>query len=496
MSATESYKAGDIARLLDPTAPVEHVVETPEPVLGLSSVAANSDSDSDSDNEGDHSDNEDENKGDADAESEQRRKRRKLSKKAQKDIEVAEQFAEQVKLQQKQAERQRQDDRNERTCFVSNVPAAKMGLDATRKTLMKLFKSCGKVEAVRFRSAGTRNPLMPRKAAVLTGDFHEQRDTMNAYVVMATVEAAQKAVSELNGSLCGESHHLSVDMANRDAASDQKFALFCGNLPLNVRDEELRVLFANVEGVGHRGIRSVRCVRDANIGIGKGFGYVNFVTREALEKALAEARKSPANFKIANREVRVRQWQSTQVLKKAADNKSKQKKKNAEQREAKKQRRREKEQKKHGRVHLPDKKSGKVQENDSVESKDKKKKKARWRNLSEEEQNERRQQQQLRLAEESTTKGKKKKGTKKGKSTIVKKDGKTKKIGKFGDKSRRPKGMRKSNKSRKRADDSSVSGASHSEPKKQQSAGPADASLQQRLRGKLKRSRRQISRAE
>ncbi len=52
--------------------------------------------------------------------------------------------------------------REESTVFVGNLP-----LDTKVKQLIALFKSCGSVEAVRFRSVPTLESKLPKKAAVI-----------------------------------------------------------------------------------------------------------------------------------------------------------------------------------------------------------------------------------------------------------------------------------------------------------------------------------------
>ena len=54
---------------------------------------------------------------------------------------------------------------------------------ARTQQLKALFSSFGKVQSVRFRSVAFANPKVPRKAAFINGQFHQERDSMNAYVV-------------------------------------------------------------------------------------------------------------------------------------------------------------------------------------------------------------------------------------------------------------------------------------------------------------------------
>ena len=60
---------------------------------------------------------------------------------------------------------------------------------------------------------------------------------------------------------------------------DQSKAVFLGNVKFNEQEDNIRKHFENC---GH--IIDVRLVRDTTTGMGKGFGYVNFDTPDAVEK--------------------------------------------------------------------------------------------------------------------------------------------------------------------------------------------------------------------
>jgi nucleolar protein 12 len=74
-------------------------------------------------------------------------------------------------------------------------------------------------------------------------------------------------------------------MAGKDEGKvqehDQSKAVFLGNVKFNEQEDNIRRHF---EKCGS--ITDVRLVRDTATGMGKGFGYVNFATTDAVEKAV------------------------------------------------------------------------------------------------------------------------------------------------------------------------------------------------------------------
>ncbi|XP_062073581.1 uncharacterized protein LOC133777845 [Humulus lupulus] len=188
-----------------------------------------------------------------------------------------------------------------RTVFVGNLP-----LTVKKKALIKEFTKFGEVDSVRIRSVPITDTKKPRKGAVITKQFHEAADSIHAYVVFKTEQSAQSSLSH-NMALVG-GHHIRVDRAcpprkkmKGDEIShfDHKRTVFVGNLPFDVKDEEVYEVFCGINDMGSS-VEGVRIIRDPNNNLGKGFAYVLFKTKEA---AAAVVRKR--NLKLRDRELRL-----------------------------------------------------------------------------------------------------------------------------------------------------------------------------------------------
>jgi nucleolar protein 12 len=179
-------------------------------------------------------------------------------------------------------------EKEERTVYIGNLP-----ISHTKKDLKKMLAEFGKIEAVRFRCAARPDMKTTKKVAVIKKTFHEERSSIAAYVRFAEKQEAVAATG-LNGQEL-EGHVVRVDLALAATSHDNKKAVFLGNLDFKVQEDEVRTLFAKCGE-----IESVRLVRDKTTGIGKGFGYVNFVEAEAVELALRLI-----NQEVAGRKVRV-----------------------------------------------------------------------------------------------------------------------------------------------------------------------------------------------
>ncbi|XP_076031186.1 uncharacterized protein LOC143019435 [Oratosquilla oratoria] len=162
----------------------------------------------------------------------------------------------------------------ERTIFVGNV-----GIKTKRKMLAQFFTKYGKVETVRLRNVSVASPNMSKKEAVVKGMFHPKRTSLNAYIRFKDKESVEKAL-EANGVEFQE-HHLIVNKSKKDAQKRPENTVFIGNLPWEAEEESLYKHFSDCGA-----IESVRIIRDKKLGSGKGFGYVNFKSRDAQEVAL------------------------------------------------------------------------------------------------------------------------------------------------------------------------------------------------------------------
>jgi len=162
-----------------------------------------------------------------------------------------------------------------RTVFVGNV-----ALGVKKKTLMKHFKCCGKIETIRLRSVPVADLKLPKKASVIMKNFHSSRSSANAYIVFETKAAAVRALL-LNGTEL-RGLHIRVDSAKASKVHNHKHSVFIGNLPFDTEDENLRQHF---EVCGE--VTSVRIIRDKVTNAGKGFGYVTFEEAPSVGLALS-----------------------------------------------------------------------------------------------------------------------------------------------------------------------------------------------------------------
>ncbi|CAH1792610.1 unnamed protein product [Owenia fusiformis] len=175
-----------------------------------------------------------------------------------------------------------------RTVFVGNLP-----LELTKKDIQNLFKTYGEIENIRFRGAAPADPKLPKRVAVIKKELHPEKQTMNAYVVYKEAASLSKCL-KLNGTSV-KGCHIRVDLVGETSKHDHKRSVFIGNLPYNVKEESLREHFDECGDV-----ESVRLVRDAKSGMGKGFGYILFKDSSSVELALKSTSK-----KFMRRDLRV-----------------------------------------------------------------------------------------------------------------------------------------------------------------------------------------------
>ncbi|KAL6909583.1 hypothetical protein ACP4OV_001864 [Aristida adscensionis] len=182
-----------------------------------------------------------------------------------------------------------------RTVFVGNLP-----LRTKRKALTKEFAAFGEVESVRIRSVPVADTKIPRKEAILKGKLNELADNVHAYIVFKDEQSARTALSH-NMALFG-GNHIRVDMAcpprkklrGEGPLYDRKRTVFVGNLPFDVKDEEIYQVFCSSSG-SEGDVEAIRVIRDPGSSLGKGIAYVLFKTREA------------ANTVVRKRDVKIRE---------------------------------------------------------------------------------------------------------------------------------------------------------------------------------------------
>ncbi|KAJ8633863.1 hypothetical protein MRB53_027199 [Persea americana] len=193
----------------------------------------------------------------------------------------------------------------QRTVFVGNLP-----LKMKRKALLKEFKQFGEIESVRIRSVPILDTKMPRKGAIIKGNINDSIDSVNAYIVFKEEQSVLAALLH-NMTQIGDKH-IRVDRAcpprkklkGDDAPLyDNKRTIFVGNLPFDVKDEELYQLFCGVNQLGPN-IEAIRVIRDPNTSLGKGIAYVMFKTREGLQDA-ANLVVKKKKLKLRDRDLRL-----------------------------------------------------------------------------------------------------------------------------------------------------------------------------------------------
>ncbi|KAI7729038.1 hypothetical protein M8C21_010117, partial [Ambrosia artemisiifolia] len=188
-----------------------------------------------------------------------------------------------------------------RTVFVGNLP-----LKVKKKALLKEFSQFGEIESVRIRSIPLLDDKTPRKGAVIKKKINDAVDRVNAYIVFKTEDSAQASLSH-NMAVVG-GNHIHVDRAcpprkklkgENAPLYDSKRTVFIGNLPFDVKDEELYQLFAGFNNLKDC-IEAIRVVRDPGTSMGKGIAYVLFSTREAANTVVRKHK-----LKIRDRELRL-----------------------------------------------------------------------------------------------------------------------------------------------------------------------------------------------
>ncbi|XP_045539836.1 nucleolar protein 12-like [Papilio machaon] len=190
-----------------------------------------------------------------------------------------------------------------RTLFVGNVPFS----PKCKKEIKKIFSKYGQIETVRIRTVPVKDGRATPKLAVIKNDLHPERSTVNVYVKFQDASSVREALAE-NGTVLND-HHLRVTFSDCTGSEhDPKCAIFVGNLPFALEDETLQQKF---QQCGE--IESVRIIRDSKTKVGKGFGYVNFKSKDAVELALQLPEE---DLTIKNRILRVKRCMQTNTKQK------------------------------------------------------------------------------------------------------------------------------------------------------------------------------------
>ncbi|XP_026729163.1 nucleolar protein 12-like [Trichoplusia ni] len=211
----------------------------------------------------------------------------------EKEKETVKEQKEVTKKEKPKKEEVNAEDEIKRTLFVGNVPfSAKC-----KKEIKKIFNKHGQIETIRIRTVPIKDGRFTPKLALIKNELHPERTTVNVYIKYADAESVEKALCENNSVL--QEHHLRVSRSDvSGAAHDPRCAVFVGNLPFAMEDDALRAKFDKCGA-----IESVRIIRDKKTNAGKGFGYVNFESKDGVELALALTEE---DLTVKNRILRVK----------------------------------------------------------------------------------------------------------------------------------------------------------------------------------------------
>ncbi|KAI2806254.1 hypothetical protein RDWZM_009219 [Blomia tropicalis] len=183
-------------------------------------------------------------------------------------------------------------DKLNRTIFIGNVPA---GFSA--KNLKKNLSEYGKVSSIRIRAVAPAKQTLSKKVAYLSKQVNQHKKVVNVYAVFREIESVDKALA-LNGTqFSGNTIQVDKATAGR-TAHDNKLSLFLGNLPYTCSENDLREFFSDCGE-----LTGVRLIRDAQTGMGKGFGYVTFKSNDGLVLGIQKDGQ-----KINEREIRVKMY--------------------------------------------------------------------------------------------------------------------------------------------------------------------------------------------
>ncbi|MCO5601629.1 hypothetical protein L7F22_055752 [Adiantum nelumboides] len=202
-----------------------------------------------------------------------------------------------------------------RTIFVGNMP-----LTVKKKALINEFSIYGPVESIRLRSVPLLDTKIPRRGAIIKGQINEAVNSQHAYVVFGDAASANAALAHNMQEFHG--NHLRVDIAYAPQTLkrrcslqyDPKRSIFVGNIPFDVKDEELYQTFGTGKSP-EMDIEAVRVVRDPQTSISKGIAYVLFKTPAGALSFLSTKRK----VKLRDRILRIRRVLASQAKNKQSN---------------------------------------------------------------------------------------------------------------------------------------------------------------------------------
>jgi nucleolar protein 12 len=200
------------------------------------------------------------------------------------------------------AKKEKEEIINELTVFVGNLP-----LNTNRKSLAKIFKSCGKVTSSRIRSVAVTGVKLPpkhagnqslvKKVCSNIGELDtDAKKSVQGYVVFEDKEGVTAALAlnntQITDAASGEKRGMRVDHAQ--ATTDASRSVFVGNLPYATDEDSLQAHF--VKGCDleddKTAIEGVRIIRDKSTYKCKGFGYVLFRDLSMVTTALRNMHES------------------------------------------------------------------------------------------------------------------------------------------------------------------------------------------------------------
>jgi nucleolar protein 12 len=173
--------------------------------------------------------------------------------------------------------------RLDRTIFLGNVP------NTAKETDIKKFLGVP-IETIRFRSAGFDTTHLARWVAFAQKRFHKNRDTLVVFVVLKSTDDIQTVLAKNQAILLDK--HIRVDLGANDGKMEPKRSIFVGNLPYDITEELVYEIFQTCGEID-----AIRCVRDAQTGIGKGFAFVSFMSSGSVPAGLKLNDATPENLK-------------------------------------------------------------------------------------------------------------------------------------------------------------------------------------------------------